>query len=97
MLMSNHLIKHFQKGKRMQLATKSFLGLCLICSTAGAVEPAATPATPPTAASTQNAKPAPTSATVAKPATTTAPTQHNRLQQNKSQRTSNSKMQKLRL
>ncbi|MFI7814291.1 hypothetical protein ACFMJJ_05655, partial [Acinetobacter baumannii] len=43
----------------MQLATKSFLGLCLICSTAGAVEPAATPATPPT---------------VAKPATTTAPT-----------------------
>ncbi|HCU76566.1 MAG TPA: hypothetical protein DGS69_14555, partial [Acinetobacter baumannii] len=58
----------------MQLATKSFLGLCLICSTAGAVEPAATPATPPTAASTQNAKPAPTSATVAKPATTTAPT-----------------------
>ncbi len=69
MLMSNHLIKHFQKGKRMQLATKSFLGLCLICSTAGAVEPAAT-----TAASTQNAKPAPTSATVAKPATTTAPT-----------------------
>ncbi|WP_221175087.1 hypothetical protein, partial [Staphylococcus aureus] len=30
--------------------------------------------TPPTAASTQNAKPAPTSATVAKPATTTAPT-----------------------
>ncbi|MFX6606056.1 hypothetical protein ABTG82_03385, partial [Acinetobacter baumannii] len=26
----------------MQLATKSFLGLCLICSTAGAVEPAAT-------------------------------------------------------
>lgn len=74
MLMSNHLIKHFQKGKRMQLATKSFLGLCLICSTAGAVEPAATPATPPTAASTQNAKPAPTSATVAKPATTTTPT-----------------------
>lgn len=69
MLMSNHLIKHFQKGKRMQLATKSFLGLCLICSTAGAVEPAATPAAP-----TQNAKPAPTSATVAKPATTTAPT-----------------------
>ncbi|MDC4263314.1 hypothetical protein NQ619_06920 [Acinetobacter baumannii] len=58
----------------MQLATKSFLGLCLICSTAGAVEPAATLATPPTAASTQNAKPAPTSATVAKPATTTAPT-----------------------
>ena len=65
--------KAFPKGKRMQLATKSFLGLCLICSTAGAVEPA-TPATPPTAASTQNAKPAPTSATVAKPATTTAPT-----------------------
>ena len=72
MLMSNHLIKHFQKGKRMQLATKSFLGLCLICSTAGAVEPA--DQQPPTAASTQNAKPAPTSATVAKPATTTAPT-----------------------
>ncbi|EXR20012.1 hypothetical protein [Acinetobacter baumannii] len=48
----------------MQLATKSFLGLCLICSTAGAVEPAAIPATLPTAASTQNAN----------PATTTAPT-----------------------
>lgn len=70
--MSNRLIKHFQKGKRMQLATKSFLGLCLICSTAGAVEPAATPATPTTAPSTQAAKPAPTSATVAtKPAATT--------------------------
>jgi hypothetical protein len=68
--MLNHLIKHFQKGKRMQLATKSFLGLCLICSTAGAVEPAATPATPPTVASTQVAKPAPTSATVAKPPST---------------------------
>lgn len=72
--MSNRLIKHFQKGKRMQLATKSFLGLCLICSTAGAVEPAATPATPATPTttpSTQAAKPAPTSATVAKPAATT--------------------------
>lgn len=67
--MLNHLIKHFQKGKRMQLATKSFLGLCLICSTAGAVEPAATPATTP---STQAAKPAPTAATVAKP-TASAP------------------------
>ncbi len=67
--MSNRLIKHFQKGNRMQLATKSFLGLCLICSTAGAVEPAATPAT--TAPSTQAAKPAPTSATLAKPAATT--------------------------
>ncbi|MFW1844376.1 hypothetical protein ACG9YY_15775 [Acinetobacter pittii] len=48
----------------MQLAIKSFLGLCLICSTAGAVEPAATPATPsPSAPSTQATKPAPTSTT----------------------------------
>ncbi len=46
--MSNRLIKHFQKGKRMQFATKSFLGLCLICSTAGAVDPAAMPVTPST-------------------------------------------------
>lgn len=59
----------------MQLATKSFLGLCLICSTAGAVEPAATPATPsPSAPSAQAAKPAPTSATGVKTAATTAPT-----------------------
>lgn len=73
--MSNRLIKHFQKGKRMQFATKSFLGLCLICSTAGAVEPAATPATPSTVPATQAAKPAPTSATVAKPTTAAATTQ----------------------
>ncbi|NUF43532.1 hypothetical protein [Acinetobacter pittii] len=54
----------------MQLAIKSFLGLCLICSTAGAVEPAATPATPsPSAPSTQAAKPAPTSATATQPLT----------------------------
>ena len=59
----------------MQLAIKSFLGLCLICSTAGAVEPAATPATPsPSAPSTQAAKPAPTSTTGVKTAATTAPT-----------------------
>ena len=57
----------------MQLAIKSFLGLCLICSTAGAVEPAATPATPsPSAPSTQAAKPAPTSATGVKTAATAA-------------------------
>ncbi|MFY7005128.1 hypothetical protein [Acinetobacter pittii] len=56
----------------MQLAIKSFLGLCLICSTAGAVEPAATPATPsPSAPSTQAA---PTSATGVKTIATTAPT-----------------------
>ncbi|MFX6442910.1 hypothetical protein ABTG23_18910, partial [Acinetobacter baumannii] len=44
------------------------------CSTAGAVEPAATPATPSTVPSTQTPKPAPTSATVAKPTATTAAT-----------------------
>ncbi len=77
MLMSNHLIKHFQKGKRMQLATKSFLGLCLICSTAGAVEPAATPATPsPSAPSTQATKLA---------ATTTKPLTAEQLAKNKQQ------------
>lgn len=59
----------------MQLAIKSFLGLCLICSTAGAVEPAATPATPsPSAPSAQAAKPAPTSVTGIKTAATAAPT-----------------------
>ncbi|MEB3864912.1 hypothetical protein MSG66_12915 [Acinetobacter sp. IK31] len=49
----------------MQPAIKSFLGLCLICSTAGAVEPAATPATPPPSApSTQTSnKPVPTAGT----------------------------------
>ncbi len=57
----------------MQLAIKSFLGLCLICSTAGAVEPAATPATPsPSAPSTQATKPAPTSATGVKTTASTA-------------------------
>ena len=61
----------------MQLAIKSFLGLCLICSTAGAVEPAATPATPsPSAPSTQAAKPAPTSTTGVKTVATTAPTRN---------------------
>ncbi|WP_337081065.1 hypothetical protein [Acinetobacter pittii] len=59
----------------MQLAIKSFLGLCLICSTAGAVEPAAAPATPSSSApSAQAAKPAPTSATGVKTVATTAPT-----------------------
>lgn len=55
----------------MQAAIKSFLGLCLICSTAGAVEPAATPATPPPSApSTQAASPAATTvSTATKPLT----------------------------
>ncbi|WP_336166622.1 hypothetical protein [Acinetobacter sp. 161(2023)] len=64
----------------MQPAIKSFLGLCLICSTAGAVEPAATPATPPppSAPATQAAKPAPT-------ATTTQPLTAEQLVKNKQQ------------
>ncbi len=95
--MSNRLIKHFQKGKRMQFATKSFLGLCLICSTAGAVEPAATPATPSTVPSTQTSKPAPTSATVAKPTTTTAATTAQPLTAEQIAKISNSKMQKSKL
>ncbi|MEI2558284.1 hypothetical protein [Acinetobacter pittii] len=71
----------------MQLAIKSFLGLCLICSTAGAVEPAATPATPsPSAPSTQAAKPAPTSTTGVKTAPTAAqPLTAEQLAKNKQQ------------
>lgn len=71
----------------MQLAIKSFLGLCLICSTAGAVEPAATPATPsPSVPSTQAAKPAPTSATGVKTAPTAAqPLTAEQLAKNKQQ------------
>ncbi|MBJ8434734.1 hypothetical protein [Acinetobacter pittii] len=71
----------------MQLAIKSFLGLCLICSTAGAVEPAATPATPsPSAPLTQAAKPAPTSATGVKTAPTAAqPLTAEQLAKNKQQ------------
>ncbi|EXS32619.1 hypothetical protein EXD98_12355 [Acinetobacter pittii] len=71
----------------MQLAIKSFLGLCLICSTAGAVEPAATPAIPsPSAPSTQAAKPAPTSATGVKTAPTAAqPLTAEQLAKNKQQ------------
>lgn len=61
----------------MQLAIKSFLGLCLICSTAGAVEPAATPATPsPSTPSTQATKLA---------ATTTKPLTAEQLAKNKQQ------------
>lgn len=70
----------------MQPAIKSFLGLCLICSTAGAVEPAATPATPPPSApSTQAAKPAPTAPTGVKTATTTQPLTAEQLVKNKQQ------------
>lgn len=70
----------------MQPAIKSFLGLCLICSTAGAVEPAATPATPPPSApSTQAAKPAPTAPTVVKTATTAQPLTAEQLAKNKQQ------------
>ncbi|MDQ9949223.1 MULTISPECIES: hypothetical protein [Acinetobacter] len=71
----------------MQLAIKSFLGLCLICSTAGAVEPAATPATPsPSAPSTQATKPAPTSTTGVKTAPTAAqPLTAEQLAKNKQQ------------
>lgn len=71
----------------MQPAIKSFLGLCLICSTAGAVEPAATPATPsPSASSTQAASPAatlPTAATTA--STATKPLTAEQLVKNKQQ------------
>ncbi|CAI3107765.1 hypothetical protein MWMV8_MWMV8_02520 [Acinetobacter calcoaceticus] len=71
----------------MQPAIKSFLGLCLICSTAGAVEPAATPATPPPSApSTQAASPAatlPTAATTA--STATKPLTAEQLVKNKQQ------------
>lgn len=70
----------------MQPAIKSFLGLCLICSTAGAVEPAATPATPPPSApSTQAAKPTPTAPTGVKTATTTQPLTAEQLVKNKQQ------------
>lgn len=70
----------------MQPAIKSFLGLCLICSTAGAVEPAATPATPPPSApATQAAKPAPTAPTVVKTATTNQPLTAEQLVKNKQQ------------
>lgn len=70
----------------MQPAIKSFLGLCLICSTAGAVEPAATPATPPPSApSTQAAKPAPTAPTGVKTATTAQPLTAEQLAKNKQQ------------
>lgn len=66
----------------MQPAIKSFLGLCLICSTAGAVEPAATPATPPPSApSTQAAKPAPTAPTGVKTPTTAEQLVKNKQQQ----------------
>lgn len=69
----------------MHPAIKSFLGLCLICSTAGAVEPAATPATtPPSASSTQTAnKPVPTAATTA--STATKPLTAEQLAKNKQQ------------
>lgn len=69
----------------MHPAIKSFLGLCLICSTAGAVEPAATPATtPPNASSTQTAnKPVPTAATTA--STATKPLTAEQLANNKQQ------------
>ncbi|USP41008.1 hypothetical protein [Acinetobacter sp. XS-4] len=71
----------------MQPAIKSFLGLCLICSTAGAVEPAATPATPPPSVpSTPATKPAPTAApTVVKTATTAQPLTAEQLVKNKQQ------------
>ncbi|EKU39046.1 hypothetical protein OD757_15650 [Acinetobacter sp. AYS6] len=70
----------------MQPAIKSFLGLCLICSTAGAVEPAATPATPPPSVpSTQAAKPTPTAANVVKTAATTQPLTAEQLVKNKQQ------------
>lgn len=70
----------------MQPAIKSFLGLCLICSTAGAVEPAATPATPPPSApSTQAAKPTPTAPTGVKTATTAQPLTAEQLAKNKQQ------------
>ncbi|MBP2605479.1 hypothetical protein [Acinetobacter calcoaceticus] len=69
----------------MHPAIKSFLGLCLICSTAGAVEPAATPATtPPSASSTQAAnQPVPTAATTA--STATKPLTAEQLAKNKQQ------------
>jgi len=69
----------------MHPAIKSFLGLCLICSTAGAVEPAATPATTPlSAASTQTAnKQATTAATTA--STVTKPLTAEQLAKNKQQ------------
>jgi len=69
----------------MHPAIKSFLGLCLICSTAGAVEPAATPATtPPSASSTQTAnKPVPIAATTA--STATKPLTAEQLAKNKQQ------------
>ncbi|WP_336040391.1 hypothetical protein [Acinetobacter calcoaceticus] len=69
----------------MHPAIKSFLGLCLICSTASAVEPAATPATtPPNASSTLAAnKPVPTAATTV--STATKPLTAEQLAKNKQQ------------
>jgi len=69
----------------MHPAIKSFLGLCLICSTANAVEPAVTPATtPPSAPSTQAAnQPVPTAATTA--STATKPLTAEQLAKNKQQ------------
>lgn len=68
----------------MHPAIKSFLGLCLICSTANAVEPAATATTPPSAPSTQATNQSvPTAATTA--STATKPLTAEQLAKNKQQ------------